>query len=100
MNGHDARDRRPIGARHVLAALVSCLIPACFATATAAVWQDPDFDPRQRAVYYVRVLEIPTPRWSTYDAARFGNKLPPEAPRTTRERAYTSPIWYSPENDS
>jgi hypothetical protein len=62
----------------------------------AAVWTDPDFDPDRRAFYYARVLEIPTPRWSTYDAARFGIELAAEAPRTTQERAYTSPIWYTP----
>ncbi len=59
------------------------------------VWTDPDFDPNQRAFYYVRVLEIPTPRWTAYEAVRFGLTLPPEVPMTTQERAYTSPIWYS-----
>jgi hypothetical protein len=61
-----------------------------------AVWKDPQFDPGQRAVYYARVLEIPTPRWTAYDAVRFGVKMPPEVPMTTQERAYTSPIWYTP----
>jgi hypothetical protein len=61
-----------------------------------AVWTDPDFDPDQRAFYYVRVLEIPTPRWSTYDAFRFGIDIPEGAPVSTQERAYTSPIWYTP----
>ena len=61
-----------------------------------AVWTDPDFDPEQRAFYYVRVLEIPTPRWSTYDAFRFGVDIPDGAPKSTQERAYTSPIWYTP----
>jgi hypothetical protein len=61
-----------------------------------AVWKDPDFDPKQRAFYYGRVLEIPTPRWTAYDAKRFGLKLPASIPMTTQERAYTSPIWYSP----
>ena len=61
-----------------------------------AVWSDPDFDPGQRAVYYARVLEIPTPRWTAYEAQRFGVQLPPEVPMTTQERAYTSPIWYTP----
>jgi hypothetical protein len=60
------------------------------------VWTDPDFDPKQRAFYYVRVLEIPTPRWSTYDAMRFGIDIPDGAPVSTQERAYTSPIWYTP----
>ena len=61
-----------------------------------AVWKDPDFDPKQRAFYYGRVLEIPTPRWTTYDAKYYGLKLPPEIPTSIQERAYTSPIWYSP----
>ncbi len=60
------------------------------------VWKDPAFDPAQSEVYYVRVVEIPTPRWTCYDAVRFGVKMPPEAPMTTQERAYTSPIWYTP----
>jgi hypothetical protein len=62
----------------------------------AAHWRDPAFDPRQRAFYYVRVLEIPTPRWTTYDARVFGTKIPEGAPASIQERAYTSPVWYSP----
>jgi hypothetical protein len=61
-----------------------------------AYWEDPDFDPKQRAFYYVRVLEIPTPRWTTYDAAFYGVDLPKGVPATQQERAYTSPIWYTP----
>ncbi len=61
-----------------------------------AVWTDPDFDPDQKAFYYARVIEIPTPRWSTYDAFRFGVPIPDGAPVYTQERAYTSPIWYMP----
>jgi len=61
-----------------------------------AVWKDPDFDPKQRAFYYARVIEIPTPRWTAYDAKYFGVQMPPEATMTTTERAYTSPIWYTP----
>ena len=61
-----------------------------------AVWEDPEFDPEQRAVYYARVIEIPTPRWTAYEAVRFGIKMPGEVPMTTQERAYTSPIWYTP----
>jgi len=61
-----------------------------------AVWTDPDFDPKQRAFYYVRVIEIPTPRWSLYDAVRFDVEHPKDAPASTQERAYTSPIWYTP----
>jgi hypothetical protein len=60
------------------------------------VWTDPDFDSNHRAFYYARVLEIPTPRWSTYDAFRFGVDIPEGAPTSTQERAYTSPIWYKP----
>lgn len=62
----------------------------------ATVWQDPDFDPKERAFYYARVLEIPRPRWTTYDAAYFDIELPKEAPRSIQDRAYTSPIWYTP----
>jgi hypothetical protein len=61
-----------------------------------AHWEDPEFDPDQRAFYYVRVLEIPTPRWTTYDAAFFGVELPEGIEPTHQERAYTSPIWYTP----
>jgi hypothetical protein len=61
-----------------------------------AHWEDPDFDPEERAFYYVRVIEIPTPRWTAYDAARFGIKMPDEIPMTVQDRAYTSPIWYTP----
>ena len=66
------------------------------ATELIAVWKDPDFDPKQRAFYYGRVIEIPTPRWTAYDAKYFGVKMPSEVPMTTQERAYTSPIWYAP----
>jgi hypothetical protein len=62
----------------------------------AAYWKDPKFDPKQRAFYYVRVIEIPTPRWTTYDAKAFGVKLPTDVPPNIQDRAYTSPIWYNP----
>jgi hypothetical protein len=60
------------------------------------VWEDPDFDPSMKAFYYARVLEIPTPRWVVYDAMRFGVELGDEVWTTLQERAYTSPIWYTP----
>ena len=59
-------------------------------------WTDQEFDPKQYAVYYVRVLEIPTPRWTTYDAVRNNLPLLPDVPATVQERAWTSPIWYTP----
>jgi hypothetical protein len=62
------------------------------------VWKDPDFDSGQSAFYYARVIEIPTPRWTAYDAKRFGVKMSDEVPMVTQERAYTSPIWYTPQN--
>jgi hypothetical protein len=61
-----------------------------------SVWTDPEFDPAQRAFYYVRVIEIPTPRWVVYDALRYGAKLPPGTELIAQERAYSSPIWYVP----
>jgi hypothetical protein len=60
------------------------------------VWTDPEFDPEVRAVYYARVIEIPTPRWTAYEAQRYGITMAPEVPMVTQERAYTSPIWYTP----
>jgi len=59
-------------------------------------WKDPNFNPKERAFYYVRVIEIPTPRWTTYDAKFFGTKPPARAPTAIQDRAYTSPVWYTP----
>ncbi|MCX7341399.1 MAG: DUF3604 domain-containing protein [Hyphomicrobiales bacterium] len=61
-----------------------------------AFWRDPNFDPSLRAVYYARVIEIPTPRWTAFDQKRFGVKMAPEITMKVQERAYTSPIWYTP----
>ena len=67
------------------------------ASELGTVWTDPDFDPALRAFYYARVIEIPTPRWTAYDRIKFKLDLPKEIPLKIQERAYTSPIWYSPE---
>jgi len=67
------------------------------ATELIKVWEDPDFDPSLSAFYYARVLEIPTPRWTAYDAKYFGVNLDPNDSGVHQERAYTSPIWYTPE---
>ena len=61
-----------------------------------AVWEDPDFDANERAFYYARVIEIPTPRWTAYEAKRYQIDMPDEVPMITQECAYTSPIWYTP----
>ncbi|NNG15267.1 MAG: DUF3604 domain-containing protein [Gemmatimonadales bacterium] len=63
----------------------------------SAVWSDPDFDPSQHAVYYVRVIEIPTPRWSTFDAVQLGVAIPDGTPVSIQERAWSSPFWYTPD---
>jgi len=68
------------------------------ATELITVWKDPDFDSRQRAFYYARVIEISAPRWTAYDAKFFKVKMPKEVPMNTTGRAYTSPIWYKPES--
>ena len=91
--GHDGK-LPPVGNTvNVKEASYTNSIGAPFLT---AYWKDPKFDPKERAFYYVRVLEIPTPRWTTYDAKVFGVALPTDVPATIQERAYTTPIWYSP----
>jgi len=64
----------------------------------ATVWTDPDFDGSERAFYYVRVIEIPTPRWTAFDKKFFNVEMPEKAVMAMQERAYTSPIWYTPSN--
>lgn len=66
------------------------------ASELGAVWTDPDFEPKEKAFYYARVIEIPTPRWILYDKIRLGAKIPKDAKLIHQERAYTSPIWYTP----
>ena len=61
-----------------------------------AVWTDPDFNAADKAFYYARVIEIPTPRWIVYDAFRYGTQIPKGAKMIHQERAYTAPIWYNP----
>ena len=66
------------------------------AATLSAYWKDPAFDAAQSAFYYVRVIQIPSPRWTAYDQKRYGIKMPDYVPMTVTDRAYTSPIWYSP----
>jgi hypothetical protein len=92
--GADGRCRQPVGTTVDVA-------KATFTNGIgdpilAAHWTDPAFDPKQPAFYYVRVLEIPTPRWTTFDAAFFKIPRPDNVPATVQDRAYTSPIWYTP----
>jgi len=92
--GADGRARQPVGTTvDIENATFTNTIGDAMLTAH---WQDPDFDPAESAFYYVRVLEIPTPRWTTYDAAFFDIDLPDNVPATIQDRAYTSPIWYTP----
>ena len=99
-------DDRAINKQHRCAKPVGNTVDVKTATYTNSIgdalmlayWKDPAFDPKQRAFYYIRVLEIPTPRWTTYDAAFFGVALPEGVPPTQQERAYTSPIWYTPKS--
>ncbi|MEP4078469.1 DUF3604 domain-containing protein [Haloferula sp.] len=90
----DGRCKTPVGDT------VDLSIPAWTNTIGASelggVWTDPEFDPALQAFYYARVIEIPTPRWTAYDAVKFGIKMPEEIPLKGQERAYTSPIWYTP----
>ncbi len=92
--GADGRCKTPVGS--------TVNIPDASYTNTigdpllTAFWKDPDFDPKQKVFYYVRVIEIPKPRWTAYDAKRFGTTMPEEVRMTVTDRAYTSPIWYTP----
>ncbi len=93
--GVDGRARTPVG--NTVDVATATFTNTIGDALLAAHWEDPDFDPSESAFYYVRVLEIPTPRWTTYDAAFFKIDLPDNVPATIQDRAYTSPIWYTPE---
>ncbi|WP_440875030.1 DUF3604 domain-containing protein [Thalassotalea sp. PLHSN55] len=92
--GSDGRCKTPVG--NTVNVKDSSYNNSIGAASLQAYWQDPDFDAAEHAFYYVRVLEIPTPRWTTRDAKVFGKELPPEVATTIQERAYTTPIWYTP----
>ena len=92
--GRDGRCKTPVGSTvDVADASYTNTIGDPMLTAH---WIDPDFDPKQRAFYYVRVIEIPKPRWTAYDAKFFGIDMPDDVAMTVQDRAYTSPIWYTP----
>ena len=92
--GPDGRCMTPVGSTvDVANATYDNSIGAAYLT---AYWKDPAFDPTQHAFYYVRVIQIPTPRWTAYDQKRFGIKMAAYVPMASRRRAYTSPIWYEP----
>ncbi|NVK40307.1 MAG: DUF3604 domain-containing protein [Oceanospirillaceae bacterium] len=92
--GADGRCREPVG-NTVDVANASYTNTIGNAT-LGGYWKDPDFDPAQKAFYYVRVIEIPPPRWTAYDAKFFNIDMPEGTAMTVTDRAYTSPIWYSP----
>jgi hypothetical protein len=90
----DGRVKKPVGNTVDLA--TATYTNTIGAALLGTHWVDPDFDPKQHAFYYVRVLEIPTPRWTTHDAVFFNIDRPDNVPATIQDRAYTSPIWYTP----
>jgi hypothetical protein len=97
----DPAKRKPVGGKVPAVGDTVDVARAAYANTIGAAqlavaWSDPEFDPRVRAFYYLRVIEIPTPTWVAFDALRYHLKLPPEVPMKSQERAYTSPIWYNP----
>lgn len=89
----DGRAREPVG--NTVDIETATYTNTIGAAALDGIWTDPDFDPNENAFYYVRVIEIPKPRWTTHDAAFYGVPLPDVVPATVQDRAYTSPIWYN-----
>lgn len=92
--GSDGRCRTPVGNTVDLEA--ANWLNTIGASELATIWVHPDFDAKESAFYYARVIDIPTPRWVLYDELRLGAHIPEEAKLTGQERAYTSPIWYTP----
>jgi hypothetical protein len=92
--GADGRCRKPVG--NTVDVENASFLNTIGDAELRAVWTDPDFDPALHAVYYVRVLEIPTPTWQAYDCKFYGIEMPKHIPMSHQERAYTSPIWYTP----
>lgn len=92
--GADGRARKPVG--NTVNIKKATYTNSIGESTLAGYWEDPEFNPAQSAFYYVRVIEIPTPRWTTHDAAFFDIPLPDTVPPTVQDRAYTSPIWYTP----
>ena len=92
--GNDGRAKKPVG--NTVDIEKATFTNTIGSAVLSAHWVDPDFDAAEHAFYYVRVLEIPTPRWTTYDAAFFKIKRPDNVPAILQDRAYTSPVWYTP----
>ena len=92
--GADGRCKTPVG--NTVDVANATYTNTIGAATLSAYWKDPAFDAKQRAFYYVRVIQIPTPRWTAYDQKRFGIKMADYVPMTVTDRAYTSPVWYTP----
>jgi hypothetical protein len=92
--GSDGRCKTPVG--NTVDVANATYTNSIGATTLSAYWKDPAFDATQRAFYYVRVIQIPSPRWTAYDQKRYGIKMAKEVPMIVTDRAYTSPVWYTP----
>jgi Protein of unknown function (DUF3604) len=92
--GADGRCKTPVG--NTVDVANATYTNTVGAPLLSAYWKDPSFDASQRAFYYVRVIQIPSPRWTAYDQKRYGIKMSADVPMTVTDRAYTSPVWYSP----